>query len=195
MHTAGWEFEFQINSDTRLDKLLQPVPFEKIANDVSAKLQVLCCHPSQVGGTGYRRPVYSVFVGTDLFDQFFNSSSGYRGEYFRSPWAGLQANAIFMSSISKSLIRSDASEGAQLTRQFIRESLATPSAKVWLTESGKELVEGCPGCKGEWISSSAGASTLSEIRNGRWDVARGIKSEWGRKAPYLSKLRIMGAFL
>jgi hypothetical protein len=134
-------------------------------------------------------------VGTDLFDQFFNSISGYRAEYFRSPWAGLQANAMFMRLASESLIRSSASEATELTREFIRESLATPSAKVWLTESGKELVEGCPGCKGEWSSSAAGPASLREIRNSRWDVAQGIKSEWGRKAPYLTKLRIMGAFL
>jgi hypothetical protein len=74
----------------------------------------------------------------------------------------------------------------------MKESLATPSAKVWLAEHGKEIERKCPACKGEWSINSADGS---EIRNGRWEMAAGQKAEWGRQAPYLTKLRFMGAFV
>lgn len=80
-----------------------------------------------------------------------------------------------------------------LSNEFIRESLVTLSAKVWLAEHGKELDRKCPGCKGEWSSGPIGPA---EILNSRWEKPRqGQKAEWGREAPYLTKLRIMGAFI
>jgi hypothetical protein len=77
----------------------------------------------------------------------------------------------------------------------IRESLATPSAKAWLAEHGKEIDRKCPGCQGEWSSGAAGPPDQAEIHNGAWEAASGQNAEWGRKAPYLTKLRVMGGFL
>lgn len=195
MHAAPWTLDLQVDAESRLAKLQQHVPFGQIATDIATSLTVLCCHISQVAGTGFRRPVYSVAVNRDLFDQFFNSATGYRAEYFRSPWAGLRANTTFMRAVSPALLGSGPSEALGLHVDFIRESLATPSAKVWLAENGKEVDPSCPGCQGEWSTASVGNPRVAEIRNNRWDVAQGVKSEWGRKAPYLTKLRIMGAFL
>lgn len=190
-----WELRLQVEEGMRLPKLRQHVPFEQIAKCVATTMTVLCCHRSPIKGTDFRRVAYCVQIDKDLFDQFFNSESGYRAAYFRSPWSGLGTNAAFMEAVSPSLVSSIPSSTCGVSPEFIRESLATTSAKVWLAEHGKEVKRDCPGCRGEWSTGTAGDLNTPEIRNGRWEMASGIKSQWGSKAPYLTKLRIMGAFL
>jgi hypothetical protein len=104
-------------------------------------------------------------------------------------------NACFMRAVASRLIDDPRATNATLTRDFIRESLLSPSSKVWLAEAGKEIDARCDGCKGEWNVRSSGPGALAEILNDRWERTIGQKAEWGRKAPYLTKLRVMGAFL
>jgi len=42
---------------------------------------------------------------------------------------------------------------------------------------------------------TSGPPEQAEILNGVWETAKSQNAEWGRKAPYLTKLRIMGAFV
>ena len=72
---------------------------------------------------------------------------------------------------------------------LISESLSSPSAKVWLAEVGLHL---CDHCCGEW---SRPHDETPEIFNGVWDLASGLEAAWGRKAPYFTKLKLIGAFL
>jgi len=192
MHASPWILDLQMDAEARRARLQQHLPFHQLAARIAERLTVLCCHKSQIDGTDFRRPVFSLNVGKELFDQFFNSPSGYRAQYFESPWAGLCANAVFMKAVSTPLIASGPGDSG-LAIDFIRESLASPSAKAWLTERGKELDGRCNGCLGEWSAPSSGS--VAEIKNNRWDVAPSAKGEWGRSAPYLKKLRVMGAFL
>ncbi|MEW6052454.1 MAG: hypothetical protein AB1552_01520 [Nitrospirota bacterium] len=195
MHDITWTLKLQMDAQERLPKLKDSISFEDIAITIAKNLAVLCCHTNRIEGTDFQRPVYTVEIGRTLFDQFFNSATGYRAQYFRSPWAGLQANALFMKTILPPILESAPSTASVLSVDFIRESLSTLSAKAWLTEHGKEIDLECPSCKGEWSSGLSGHSQIAEIINGRWEIASGQKAEWGRKAPYLTKLRIMGAFL
>lgn len=191
----SWSFNLSVQSAIRLPVLNTRTTFERISKQIAADMKVLCCHPSEMDGTGFKRPVYTVFVGHPLFDLFFNSPAGYRAAYFRSPGLGLDANNSFMHAVADRLIADPLSTNSTFTLDFIRESLLTPSAKAWLVEHGKELDAKCPGCKGEWGSGSAGEGEVTEILNGRWETASGQKAEWGRKAPYLTKIRLMGAFI
>lgn len=195
MNASPWTLDLQVDAQSRLAKLNLQLPFDEVASNIAANLKILCCHKSEIAGTDFRRPVYSVYIGNDLFDQFFNSATGYRAQYFRSPWDGFSANAIFMRTVSETLMNNGFHQASGLGIDFIRESLSTPSAKAWLSESGKELVLGCHGCQGEWSVASAGDASTAEVRNNRWEVAQGVKAHWGRKAPYFTKLRIMGSFL
>jgi hypothetical protein len=177
----------------RLPALLQPHTFRQITELIQSEMRVLCCHRSEIAGTQFRRPVYIVEVDRPLFDLFFNSPSGYRAAYFESPGAGLDANISFMRAIGQRLAGEQCSLTCGLQADFLRESLSSPSAKAWLAEHGKEVDLKCPTCRGEW--SASGAPGAAEIRNGRWDIANDLRAEWGSKAPYLTKLRVMGAFL
>lgn len=192
---STWSYALSLKAEARVPALTSGVPFAHIGSRVAKELNVLCCHASRVLGTEFARPVFTIGVGNELFDLFFNSQNGYRGSYFRSPGAGMDVNLSFMRAIAPRLTEDPLSVKSALSRDYIRESLTTPSAKAWLAEHGKEIDQKCPACKGEWSSGSAGLASLAEIRNAKWEIASGQKAEWGRKAPYLSKLRVMGAFI
>jgi len=178
-----------------LPALVGGIGFADITERIVATMRVLCCHRSEIKGTDFVRPVYTILVGSDLFDLFFNSLTGYRAAYFQSPGRGLDANVSFMHAIAPGLVQDPTSANSALASAFIQESLITPSAKTWLAEHGKEIDTKCAGCKGEWSSGAAGPSQQAEIVNGRWESTPGQKAEWGRKAPFLTKLRVMGAFI
>lgn len=191
----SWSFALSVDDDVRVPLLSANLTLAELTNKIVNGLRVLCCHRSDIAGTDFRRPVYTLDIGRPLFDLFFNSSFGYRAAYFLSPSAGLDANVYFLASISERLITDPQSTKASLSPEFIRESLRTSSAKAWLAEHGKEVDRKCPNCKGEWSMGTCGPPALAEIRNGRWEGTSGQNAEWGRKAPYLTKLRVMGAFL
>ena len=128
-------------------------------------------------------------MSEDLFDLFYNSPHGYRGAYFRSPGEGLDANATFIDVLTPKLMSQSEIGATQSEKDFIRESLTSPSAKLWLAENGLGI---CPNCEGEWGNP---ADSLPEIINGRWELGNESSAIRGRKAPRLSKIRVFGAFL
>ena len=158
-------------------------------------MNVLCCHRTRVHGTEIVRVIYCIQVEKELFDLFFNSSNGYRAAYFQSPGQGINANATFFEELAPKLLESSVSSTSGLAAEFMKQSLLTPSAKVWLAEHTKEVEKDCLGCKGEWSSDSAGDLSMPEILNGVWERSEKLTAKWGCKAPFLTKLRIMGAFL
>lgn len=60
---------------------------------------------------------------------------------------------------------------------------------MWLTEYGSHL---CTQCIGEWGNPTG---HTAEILNGRWELADTPNAHRGREAPFLSKIRVFGAFL
>src|SRR5437016_3173017 len=188
----AWSYALSRDADSRVRALLKPNSFDHIAECVVATMRVLCCHRSTITETEFRRPVYTVQIERDLFDLFFNSPAGYRAAYFCSAGRGVDANLLLMQLAASRLIEHTASSECELPPDFLRESLATPSAKAWVAECGKELEHRCTGCRGEW---SAGTTQRREIRNGRWEHSTDVRAEWGTQAPYLSKVRFIGAFL
>jgi hypothetical protein len=192
---VSWTYDLAVEAGPRMPGLVSRIGFSEITERIVTDMTVQCCHRSEIRGTDFVRPVYTVLVGSDLFDLFFNSMNSYRAAYFQSPGAGLDANVSFMRAIVPRLVQDPLSANSTLAPAFIQDSLVTPSAKAWLAESGKEIDAKCDGCKGEWSSGSVGQSRRAEILTGRWERALGQKAEWGRKAPFLTKLRLMGAFI
>lgn len=144
-------------------------------------------HHEADDNTGFWRVVYCIRVSEPLFDLFFNSESGYRGSYYSSPDIGLNANAHFMQSMSPKLLEWTTQNSSKiLDVHFAAESLKKRSAKAGLAEVGKDM---CSRCIGEWKHPQ---DPNAEILNGRWGHHEDTR---GRKAPYLTKIRIFGAFL
>jgi hypothetical protein len=193
--TFDWKFDLQGEQASRLPNLHKSVQFLEIIEGIAADMTILCCHPSAVLGSDISRVVYCVQVEQELFDLFFNSSNGYRAAYFRSQGEGIDANANFFEIVTPKLLSNSLSNNCGLDREFLQQSLRTPSAKVWLAEHEKEVEKDCVGCQGEWSSGSVKDIDKPEILNGVWERPDRIKAKWGCKAPFLTKLRIMGAFL
>jgi hypothetical protein len=191
----NWTIELETEETARLPMLQYAEPFEQIAKNIPRSMSVLCCHADIKSGTAFIRVAYCVQIERNLFDLFFNSAQGYRAAYFRSPWEGMRANTTFLNAVAPKLLSSAPSSRCGLPDKFKRKSLTTPSAKVWLAEQGNEVKGNCITCQGEWSASSVSKRDRPEIRNGRWEYAQTTKAQWGCKAPYLTKLRIFGAFL
>lgn len=123
-----------------------------------------------------------------MFDLFFNAETGYRGAFFRSPYDGLRISAYFIE-VLKPVLLARPLDGAIHIDPI--QSLSGVSAKLWLAEVGKGE-RGCPGCKGEWKRPS---SPTTDIYNDRWEIAPEVPAADGRMAPYLTQVRIFGAFV
>ena len=194
MKIERWELALTTD-DGKRRSLENPPPYESIVEDIRVGMQVLCCHRDQSQDhRRFERVTYCITVPKKLFDLFFNSRNGYRACYYISPYNGLRANDLFMHLLYPSLAAASQTENSTLSSKFIRESLTSPSSKVWLAECSKEVCLTCQGCKGEW-STGQGNLSNHEIMNNRWERGAGVLSGWGSKAPYLTKLRIHGAFL
>ena len=199
MSKGIWSFSSSVGDERRAN-LEVATSLEAIAGEIRQTMTVLCCHedpcdrgPGETAADGrrvtlFRRPVYCISVAPPLFDRFFNAQDGYRGAYFRSPYEGLQANDLLMRMMTPGLIASGPSGAlTALGTAFIERSLTSGSAKAWLAEPNGF----CPLCAAE----SPPASDGGEIANGRWELGTSVQSRDGRRAPYLTKIKVMGAFL
>jgi hypothetical protein len=184
---------FNIEDDNRRATLLAPTTFEEIVGRIQHESTILCWHPEGCcdakwfTSERFFRVVYCLEMDESLFDVFFNSPHGYRGAYYRSPYSGLEANALFIETLLPKLLASSGHDRNE--RVFAKESLTSPSAKVWLAEHGREQGRECIG---EWSSDQADGRT--EISNDRWEHCNSANGP-GRKAWLYTKLKIFGAFL
>lgn len=182
-----WDYS-PIQDKARRARLEAAPPFAEIAQAVAGGMRIQCTHPDACDeAAGFMRIVCCVSIDRDLFDLFFNSESGYRGRYFVSPEEGLLANGQLLQLISEPL--ATFMVHGNMPRNHVELSLRASSAKAWLAEVGKGF---CPTCAGEWTTPQDAAA---EILNNRWEHGNKAKALYGRKAPWLQQLRIMGAFV
>ena len=199
MSKCIWSFSSSVGDERRAN-LEVATSFEAIADEIRQTMTVLCCHedpcdrgPGEAAADGrrvalFRRPVYCISVAPQLFDRFFNARDGYRAAYFRSPYEGIQENDLLMRMVTPTLIASGPiGVVTALGTAFIERSLTSSSAKAWLAEQNGF----CPLCAAEFPP----ASDSGEIANGRWELGTSVQSGDGRRAPYLTKIKVMGAFL
>jgi len=182
-----WSYS-PIQDKQRRARLEAAPPFGEIAQAVAGSMRIRCTHSDKCDeAAGFMRIVCCVSIDRDLFDLFFNAESGYRGRYFASPEEGLLANGQLLQLVSTSVAAFTVH--GDMTTSHAERSLCAPSAKAWLAEVGKDF---CPACVGEWTTPQDAAA---EILNGRWEHRPDAKARYGRKAPYLERLRIIGAFV
>jgi hypothetical protein len=185
-----WDFSLNANGN-RLEKLRAAPSLESVLGKIQQS-PILCCHEDQIRGTRFKRVAYAIDAGEELVDLFFNSWNGYRASFYRGPFEGIQTNRVCLDILESALVNASCAPNAGLSKEFLRESLRSASAKIWLAERGKETVQRCIGCAGEW---GAHAAQHPEILNDRWEFAGHYKANWGRQAPRLTKLKVFGAFL
>ena len=183
--TSSWTFSDSLGHQ-RLALLRNAPPFKEIAASIAREMLVQCSHPDPCDEAGgFKRLVVCLVIGKPLFDLFFNSYNGYRGWYYRSPTDGLRINAELLRLLAPPLCEFQVHDDMPIG--WTVKSLLAPSAKCWLAEPGLEF---CQKCEGDW---SKPQDDSAEILNGRWERAE--NSRFGRKAPYLQRLRVMGGFV
>lgn len=186
---SAWQFSSAIGEE-RVTALLQAPALNEIVEMLLHQVDVLCCHRQSCDDVpGFSRVVFNLRISPRTFDLFFNSEHGYRGSYYLSPHAGLAANEAIIKRLRPLLLAWAEQHEPTLDQEFAAESLASLSAKVWLTEYGSHL---CAQCIGEWGNPT---DDTAEILNGRWELADTSNARRGRKSPFLSKVRVFGAFL
>jgi len=184
---TNWTYAVSLGRE-RLKELEDAPSFEEIARSIATTMRVQCSHVDPCDeADGFKRFVACVVVERTLFDLYFNSYNGYRGWYFRSPTQGLRMNAVLLQLLAQRLM--DFQRHEDMPPELVSTSLLAFSAKSWPAEVGKGF---CLSCEGDW---SAPTDDAPEILNGRWEVATAPNSRFGRKAPFLGRLRIMGAFV
>ncbi len=185
---SAWQYS--LADDKRTNALLLATTFTDVVETVARDMNVLCGHRKNCDiMAGFSRVIFNLYVPETTFDLFFNSEHGYRGAYFKSPHFGLEANEKCIKHLTPSLLSWAKQHEPSLDLKFAKESLASPTAKVWLAETGSS--HWCDKCVGEWSANDE----APELRNGRWELTDTQNGRWGRKVPSLSKLRVFGAFL
>jgi hypothetical protein len=179
----AWTYAQSLGSD-RLRALASHTSFTEITERVLADAEPLCIHErASDDRAGFTRVVVTIEVPPPVFDLFFNSAAGYRGAYADSPFSGLKANHTFLGRLLSFVTTRFTQSATTPSPSLIRESLSSPSAKVWLAEVGPSL---CDKCCGEW---STPQDETPEIFNGdtsaRWSAGRCATSAipaWSRRA-------------
>lgn len=186
---SAWQFNPSIG-EKRMEALLQAPSLIDIVDMLERHLNIACCHLSRCDDMqGFSRTVFTLRTPRTTFDLLFNSERGYRGAYFLSPSVGLNANQTTIGRVTPLLLDWVARYAPTIDQTFAAKSLSLPSAKVWLAEAETHL---CDQCIGEWCNPT---DDMPEILNDRWEIDDSPNARRGRKAPYLSKLRVYGAFL
>jgi hypothetical protein len=188
VQSSSWRYIGKADPE-RLVALANPLPHAVLADALRKGLKLECFHrePRQ-DNHAYERAVFCGSVSLQLFDWFFNASTGYRGAFFDSVSAGTQANRALVDNLTPFLAEWAIAEQLDPDRQWVLASLAKPSAKAWLAE----FPGLCDKCAGEWSPSY---SAEVQIENSRWECSTHVHSAWGRQAPQLSKIRVFGGFI
>jgi hypothetical protein len=182
-----WRFAESLGRE-RIEALEAARSFEDMARAIAASPHIQCTHIDPCDeADGFNRLVGCIVIDRPLFDLYFNSPYGYRGAYYASTEYGLEMNAFLLRLLAPALTGFTHHEG--MSSDLMLTSIIAPSAKSWLAEVGKGF---CSKCEGDWSSPTDDAP---EILNERWEVATAANSRFGRKAPFLRRIRVMGAFV
>ena len=133
-------------------------------------------------------------VGRSMFDYFFNSKFGYRGQYYISPNRGDEANAQFLGVIVDLLVESTGETAEQ--NRLIRQSVFSSHAKIWINEDEHDPQQ--PNLIVELTVPEWKAAAKAVRRN--LDAAKPVTDKevdriFGVQAPEGTRIEVKGAWL
>lgn len=130
-----WHFTAAVCPD-RVVKIQAWVSYEQIVEQLAAcAVLPLYWEPAySLNLSGCHRASFELDVGHDLYDAFFNSPTGYRGQYAVSETRGEAANRKLIDALRPSLLRC-AQRDPNAHQQWVAASLQGSQAKVWIVES------------------------------------------------------------
>ena len=174
---AAWSFTVQVPID-RARRLLALKTFDHIVDLVrNSVVTGFAAEPFRdLRLKGCERAVFQLTTQEDVYDLFFNSPVGYRGQYADSERAGEVANRVVIDVLQPSLL----SIAARSSRpcKWVAESLIGTQAKIWIDE--------------DEVAAQLGRGT-PDIRFDTWQEHS--DSGVGLLAPLGTKLEIKGAWV
>lgn len=188
VQSSSWQY-IGTTGAARVAAFTHPLPHVELAGALQRGLRLECFHREErQDDSAYKRAVFCGRVRPQLFDWFFNASTGYRGAFFKSADEGTQANRALLDRLTMFLTDWAIASQHDPDRQWVLASLTKPSAKAWLAEYPGH----CAKCAGEWSPSY---NAELQIENARWEWSSHVHAAWGRQAPWFSKIRIFGGFI
>jgi len=180
--TADWFYLETVDEERRAD-LSRFGSFESLVASVVEDADVIraISYAGQDDGLrGSQQPWFFLDL-PKTGDALFNGPHGYRAQYWRSPWQGLEANAYLIASLLPKLLAAiDISTDPKLAEIDVTASLKAVSAKVWIREA----------------RSTVGANRDLLVEPWRSSAAQGVElAKLGLAAPRCSKYEVKGALL
>jgi hypothetical protein len=192
MTQSAWDYsQFSLIERERANELMHAPSSEELSNLVTSKFELaLSSGNLRIGweqstqDCAHRRAVLQFHVGAKLYNQFFNSVLGYRGQYKISVADGLKFNSHLVLSI-RSLVNesmqpvvrtfevlpefSSVSGLIEVTKETLCSSLNPYLSKLWRTdlliEKSAELTGFSPGITGPKIRLDREIEWSSLLRN------------------------------
>ena len=131
-HPSMWRFDNI--SETRRIELSRPFAFSTLVRQVRLEAHNVRFEreKGRHEAKGSWRPVFRFDVGGSTFDNFFNSSFGYRGQYLNDIERGRICNHLLVSELIATLVPAVEEENKALDQ--VLASLTSPHAKAWIEE-------------------------------------------------------------
>ncbi len=122
--------------------LQQELPFSSISERILNEMTNLRFHPKK-GHREARNKIRAEFffdVCGETLDIFFNSSHGYRAQYYLDPKNGIGCNRFVIDMVKNKLIET-AMKSSQnvMTLEQVKMSIEYESAKIWIHEDSSTL--------------------------------------------------------
>jgi hypothetical protein len=135
MNAASWQFTPQV-AQKRAADLLAWSSFEQIAEAiVGSPISPLYWEDATAPHlTDCSRAAYELTISPDLYDAFFNSPQGYRGQFARSEAEGERVNRELLDRLLPLLLVA-AGDHPAVTDGRVDQSLRGRQAKIWIVES------------------------------------------------------------
>jgi len=128
----GWEFTAEVGED-RAARLYSWPDFRPIVLALKAVASVdkFWWEPYRDADLkGCNRASFTLKVPSSLYDAFFNSPNGYRGQYARASSVGEAANRLLLHELEELLLAREFDRPVDATLDRIRMSLRGTDAKV-----------------------------------------------------------------
>ena len=136
----GWEFTGEVD-EARAARLHSWTDFRPIvlALKVVVSVDTFWWEPYRDANLkGCNRASFTLKVPSPLYDAFFNSPNGYRGQYARASGLGEAANRLLLDELEDLLLGGQFNRPLDATPDRIRLSLRGTDAKVWIVEDEVE---------------------------------------------------------
>ncbi len=126
----------------RLSSLHQALPYSSIAQRVADEIKNVQFYPKRGDreAKNNKRAEFYFSVDPETLDIFFNSSQGYRAQYYLDSQRGIESNRIVIDLLKDKLIEAASqSNQTMMSIEQVKKSLEHESVKIWINEKHSTL--------------------------------------------------------